>query len=280
MRLMIVVCMLFPMMFQRLLLSLGTGLSLPGDMPFTTKKRRQFRPDIRRQARGGRGRGAGGEPQRSVGAIDFDEEAEYERQEDVASVAGDGGATSTQQTHDTRDGPVIGEDIPVDDAFFTGAEHHFQFSFGGGEASSSQQFMDPSMDFIATVYLCQRVDECCRRLAVARNARSNMPSRNFSRHFAPQGRNFKGRRQPFRSFSQGGGGQNRPNAGGNGGYRSGDAPRLMSGQSGRQCLKCKGYHGNEPCRAGGITCYNCGKPGHIARDCHVAPRRSGELSQR
>ncbi|MED6134767.1 hypothetical protein PIB30_040033 [Stylosanthes scabra] len=120
-------------------------------------------------------------------------------------------------------------------------------------------------NFAELVEQYQRVDECCRRLAVARNARSNMPSWNFSRRFAPQGRNFKSRRQPFRSFFQGGGG---------------DAPRLMSGQSERQCLKCKGYHGNEPCRAGGIVCYNCGKPGNIARECRIAPHGSGEPSQR
>ncbi|MED6109378.1 hypothetical protein PIB30_031993, partial [Stylosanthes scabra] len=60
-------------------------------------------------------------------------------------------------------------------------------------------------NFAEMVEQCQRVDECCRRLAVARNARSNMPSRNFSRRFAPQGRNFKSRHQPFRSFTQGGG---------------------------------------------------------------------------
>ncbi|MED6124185.1 hypothetical protein PIB30_056748 [Stylosanthes scabra] len=71
--------------------------------------------------------------------------------------------------------------------------------------------------------------------------------------------------------------KNRPNAGGNGGNRSENAPRLTSGQSGWQCLKCKGYHGHEPCRAGGVTCYNCGKPRHIARDCRVAPRGSGEV---
>ncbi|MED6111413.1 hypothetical protein PIB30_052091 [Stylosanthes scabra] len=63
-------------------------------------------------------------------------------------------------------------------------------------------------------------------------------------------------------------------------HRSGNAPRLTSGQSGRQCLKCKGYHGNEPCKAGGVTCYNCGKLGYIARDYRVAPCGSGESSQR
>ncbi|MED6133855.1 hypothetical protein PIB30_032204 [Stylosanthes scabra] len=135
-------------------------------------------------------------------------------------------------------------------------------------------------DFAELVEQCQRVDEYCRRLAVARSARSNMPSRNFGRCFAPHGRNFKGHSQPFRNFSQGGRSQNRPNAGGNGGNRSGNATRLTSGQGGWECLRCKGYHGHEPCRAGGITCYNYGKPGHIARDCRVAPRGSGESSQR
>ncbi|MED6106833.1 hypothetical protein PIB30_008220 [Stylosanthes scabra] len=133
-------------------------LALPADVPLIGRRRQRFRPDIKRQARGGRGRGADGEPQRPVGAIDSEDEAEYDRQEEGGvGTFGHGGEARTQQTYDTAGGPVIGEDIPVDDAFFDGAEHDIQASFGGPGTSASaepqdtQQFMDPTMDFIATV---------------------------------------------------------------------------------------------------------------------------------
>ncbi|MED6157508.1 hypothetical protein PIB30_023705 [Stylosanthes scabra] len=109
-----------------------------------------------------------------------------------------------------------------------------KFEAGLKDEIQLQVSSSETRDFAELVEQCQCVVECCRRLAVARNARSNMPSRNFGRHFAPQGRNFKSRRQQFRNFSQGGGRQNRPNAGGNGGYCSGNAPQLTSGQSGRK----------------------------------------------
>ncbi|MED6168106.1 hypothetical protein PIB30_009066 [Stylosanthes scabra] len=134
------------------------ALALPGDVPLTRRSRQRFRPDIKRQSLGGRGRGADEEPQRPVGAIDYEEEAKYDRQEDGGvGPSGHGGEAGTQQTYDTGGGPIFGEDIPVDDAFFDGAEHDFQASFGGPGSSASaeprdtQQFMDPSMDFIATI---------------------------------------------------------------------------------------------------------------------------------
>ncbi|MED6111019.1 hypothetical protein PIB30_048480 [Stylosanthes scabra] len=72
MRLMILVWMLFSIMFQPLFLSLGTD----------------------------------GEPQRPIEAIDSEEEAEYDRQEDVAGTSEHGGDAVTQGTHDAGGGPV------------------------------------------------------------------------------------------------------------------------------------------------------------------------------
>ncbi|MED6109543.1 hypothetical protein PIB30_034768 [Stylosanthes scabra] len=93
-------------------------LYFPGDVPFMTKKR----------------------------AIDSEEEAEYDRQEDAAGTSGHGGEADTPRTHDAGGGSVIGKDMPVDAVFFNGVEHDFQASFG-----ASQQFMELSMDFIATI---------------------------------------------------------------------------------------------------------------------------------
>ncbi|MED6136284.1 hypothetical protein PIB30_054618 [Stylosanthes scabra] len=115
-------------------------LASPVDVPLTGRRRQRFRPDIKRQARGGWGRGADGEPQRPVGAIDSEEEAEYDQQEEGGvGTSGHGGEAGTQQTYDTGGEPIIGEDIPVDDAFFDGAEHDFQASFGGPGTSASAE---------------------------------------------------------------------------------------------------------------------------------------------
>ncbi|MED6211778.1 hypothetical protein PIB30_076815 [Stylosanthes scabra] len=46
------------------------ALRFPGNVPIMHRRRRDFRPDIQRHVRGGRGRGPNGEPQRPVGAMD------------------------------------------------------------------------------------------------------------------------------------------------------------------------------------------------------------------
>ncbi|MED6114435.1 hypothetical protein PIB30_080186 [Stylosanthes scabra] len=69
-------------------------------------------------------------------------------------------------------------------------------------------------NFAELVEKCQRVDDCCKRMTTFRNARTNLPPRNFDCNLAPQGRNFKRNNQHFRNFSHGGG--NHPNNDGNG----------------------------------------------------------------
>ncbi|XP_016173878.1 uncharacterized protein LOC107616431 [Arachis ipaensis] len=39
-----------------------------------------------------------------------------------------------------------------------------------------------------------------------------------------------------------------------------------------RCPRCKKYHSTRPCPAGLGVCYQCGKPGHIARNC---PHKKG-----
>ncbi|MED6189662.1 hypothetical protein PIB30_098260 [Stylosanthes scabra] len=127
--------------------------------------------------------------------------------------------------------------------------------------------------FAELVEKCQRVDDSYKRMAVARNDRSNLPPRNFDRDLAPQGRNFKSNNGPFRNFSHGGDSQNHSNNDGNGNQRQGNTSRFLQGQLGQQYQRCERFHGTRPCKDGGSNCYNCGKPEHLARTCRVGKSR-------
>ncbi|MED6199558.1 hypothetical protein PIB30_077053 [Stylosanthes scabra] len=133
-------------------------------------------------------------------------------------------------------------------------------------------------NFAELVEKCQRVDDCYKRMATSRNVRTNLPPRNFDRNLAPHSRNFKGNNQPFRNFSHGGGSQNRLNNGWNGNQRQNNAPHFSQGRQGQACPKCGKFHGSEPCRLGGGNCYNYGKPGYLARDCHMGRSGPGQPS--
>ncbi|MED6134257.1 hypothetical protein PIB30_035323 [Stylosanthes scabra] len=91
--------------------------------------------------------------------------------------------------------------------------------------------------FAELVEKCQRGDDCCKRMAISRNAMSNLPPRNFDRNLAPQGCNFKSNNQLYHNFSHGGGSQNCPNNGGNGNQRQNNALRFPQGQQGRACQR-------------------------------------------
>ncbi|GKF20550.1 retrotransposon protein, putative, ty3-gypsy subclass [Tanacetum coccineum] len=44
-----------------------------------------------------------------------------------------------------------------------------------------------------------------------------------------------------------------------------------------KCTTCNSYHAPEgPCR----TCFNCNRPGHLARDCRVVPRNVNPINVR
>ncbi|MED6137164.1 hypothetical protein PIB30_062491 [Stylosanthes scabra] len=52
-------------------------LTLPADVPLTRRCGREFKLDIQRHVRGGRGRGPSSEPQKPVGAMESKEEEEF-----------------------------------------------------------------------------------------------------------------------------------------------------------------------------------------------------------
>ncbi|XP_057745018.1 uncharacterized protein LOC130962876 [Arachis stenosperma] len=47
------------------------------------------------------------------------------------------------------------------------------------------------------------------------------------------------------------------------------------------CQRCGGHHPNRPCRYGSGLCYNCGKLGHLVRDCpHRKDRETARSDSR
>ncbi|XP_016164852.1 uncharacterized protein LOC107607403 [Arachis ipaensis] len=128
-------------------------------------------------------------------------------------------------------------------------------------------------NFAELVNKSKLVEECSKKVAIARADRKETSGRDFIQDLAPQGRNFKFSGQFHR--------QNRNQRNGNflirnnGKYDNNNLGEEEGGQPQEiqdisVCSRCGKDHGNIPCQYGTNHCYAYGEPGHIARIC---PRR-------
>ncbi|RYR48876.1 hypothetical protein Ahy_A07g034962 [Arachis hypogaea] len=116
----------------------------------------------------------------------------------------------------------------------------------------------------------QVTGESSRRTAVSRSDRRNSFTKKEGKKtkISPRGQSFKtGRYATSRS-------QRRNNDRRNDNCQGLNSEGQISTQpEDLKCRKCKKYHPNRPCKAELGVCYECGKPGHIDRDCLHRKRR-------
>ncbi|XP_016177825.1 uncharacterized protein LOC107620125 [Arachis ipaensis] len=105
------------------------------------------------------------------------------------------------------------------------------------------------------------IEECAKMVASSRDTRGGNTNRGCGKYFQSRGQNFKrGGHAP-----QGQGNVRRPT------FDQYHQARGRSNQSktfpNLTCDCCGRFHPNDSCKIGIGGCFNCGLPGHIARDC-------------
>ncbi|KAL4321924.1 hypothetical protein AHAS_Ahas14G0159100 [Arachis hypogaea] len=125
-------------------------------------------------------------------------------------------------------------------------------------------------NFAELVNKSKLVEECSKKLEIARASHREDLQRDFVQNLAPQGHSFKvigqfqrwnGNHRDVSLLTRNNGSDN------NRDIRQGNQSQPHQAQSGVVCPTCGKNHGSRLCRFRTALCYYCNKEGHRARDC-------------
>ncbi|RYR09027.1 hypothetical protein Ahy_B05g076995 isoform B [Arachis hypogaea] len=125
-------------------------------------------------------------------------------------------------------------------------------------------------NFAELVNKSKLVEECSKKVAIARASHREDSQRDFVQNLAPQGRNFKaigqfqcwnGNHRDVSLLTRNNGSDN------NRDIEQGHESQPHQAQSGVVCPTCGKPHGSRLCRFRTGLCYYCNKEGHRAREC-------------